>query len=40
MQSVLCDDMTGLYEKYFRTTEGSVTACQTEVKKKKKTSRI
>jgi len=26
--------MAALYEKYFRTTESSVTACQTEVKKK------
>jgi len=34
MRSVLCADMTDLYGKYFRTTESSVTACQTEVKKK------
>jgi hypothetical protein len=31
--SVLCDDMTASYEKYFRTIEACVIACQTEVKK-------
>jgi hypothetical protein len=34
MQSVLCDDMTALYEEYFPTTEGSIIARQNAVKKK------